>query len=318
MLTCQVYNEQRRVTWDDFVDICRTPLFFFKRNYLAYHADRLLDSSLIFYKDKSIIAIFPATKQGDTLSSHGGLTYGGLLLSDKIRASDVLQIVAELAVHARSLGFKKIVYKAIPYFFYKRAAQEDLYAIFNTLNAKIFRRDLSSVIYLDNRMKLSRGRKERISRANKQGFSVAPSSEWSAFHALLTTVLQRHGVSPVHSAQELKYLFSQFPEQIQLKTLTKANHLLAGTVLFKFHNTVHAQYIAVSEEGKKIGALDVLLETCIEESKQLGYKYFSLGSSTVEQGKKLNEGLIAQKETFGARGVALDFYMIELDRELDN
>lgn len=314
MLTCRAYDESQRSAWDNFVDACRTPLFFFKRNYLDYHADRFMDSSFIFSKEEAIVAIFPASHHGDTLSSHGGLTYGGLLLSDKARSSDVLEISALLAEQARALGFKKIIYKAIPYLFYARGAQEDLYAIFNLLNAKIFRRDLSSVIYLNNRMKLSRGRKERISRANKLGLSIEDSSDWFSFHELLTLVLQRHGVSPVHSVTELEYLSSQFPTHIQLKTIKKENQLLAGTLLFKFHNTVHAQYLATSEEGKKVGALDVLIEACIEESKQLGYQYFSLGASTLEQGKKLNEGLIAQKETFGARGMVLDFYMIELNQ----
>ncbi len=315
MLTCQLYNETQRSAWNNFIDVCRTPLFFFKRNYLDYHADRFLDSSLLFYKNESIIAIFPAVNQGDTLASHAGLTYGGLLLSDKARSIDVLQITAQLARQARIFGFKKIIYKAIPYIFHTRGAQEDLYAIFNVLNATLCRRDLSSIIYLDNRIKLSRGRKERISRANKKGLSIKASNDWLAFHALLTLVLNRHGVSPVHSVTELEYLSAQFPDQIQLKTIAKDNDLLAGTVLFKFHNTVHTQYLAASEEGKIVGALDVLLEACIEESKQQGYKYFSLGSSTEEQGKKLNEGLIAQKETFGARGLSIDFYTIDLSTD---
>lgn len=313
MLTCRVYQEDQRATWDNFIDTCRTPLFFFKRNYLDYHADRFVDSSFIFSKNHSILAILPACKEGETLNSHGGLTYGGLLLSDKARSSDVLQIVHLLVEQARQLGFKNIIYKAIPYLFYTQGTQEDLYAIFNLLNATLFRRDLSSIIHLENKINLSRGRKGKIARANKKGLRAIFSDEWAAFHALLTTVLQRHGASPVHSVRELTYLCAQFPEQIQLKVIKKDHQLLAGTVLFKFHNTVHTQYLAVSEEGKLTGALDVLIHSCIEESKQLGYQYFSLGTSTEEQGKKLNEGLIAQKETFGARGLALDFYRIELD-----
>ena len=61
-----------------------------------------------------------------------------------------------------------------------------------------------------------------------------------------------------------------------------------------------------------MGALDFLIETCIEESQQDGYQYFSFGISTEENGRVLNSGLVAQKENFGARGMVLDFYEIQL------
>ena len=37
-------------------------------------------------------------------------------------------------------------------------------------------------------------------------------------------------------------------------------------------------------------------------------RYFSFGISTEQAGQYLNEGLIAQKEGFGARTVVHDFY----------
>lgn len=312
MVICQSYTTEVKDKWDHFVDSCKTPLFFFKRNYLEYHADRFTDASLMFYQDEQLIAIFPASSQHNILSSHGGLTYGGLLLSEKIRAEHVLEVVSCLMTQARELGFAKIVYKAIPYLFYVRGAQEDLYFLINTCKAKIVRRDLSSVIYLDNRAKLSKGRKWLIARAKKIGLEVKNSVAWESFHNLLTVVLGRHGASPVHSIAELKYLSSMFPNNIHLKTIESEGVLLAAALLFKFQTTVHTQYLATSEEGKASGALDFLIETCIEESKNEQFKYFSFGISTEQQGTILNSGLIAQKENFGARGIVLDFYEIEL------
>ncbi|MGC1183506.1 hypothetical protein [Legionella sp.] len=312
MVICRPYTVDAKVSWDLFVDSCKSPLFFFKRDYLEYHADRFADASLMFYLDDVLVAIFPASTQNDVLNSHGGLTYGGLLLLNKIRAESVCDIVSCLAKKARELGFKKIVYKAIPYLFYTHGAQEDLYFIANTLDAKIVRRDLSSVIYLDNRIKLSKGKKWLIARAKKLGLEIGNSTAWASFHSLLSQVLVRHRASPVHSIKELEYLSSLFPDNIYLKTVEKNGVLLAAALLFKFQTTVHTQYLVTNEEGKASGALDFLIETCIEESKQQEFKYFSFGASTEQQGTILNTSLIAQKENFGARGIVLDFYEIEL------
>ncbi|STX27709.1 Uncharacterized protein involved in methicillin resistance [Legionella beliardensis] len=313
MVVCQSYNPSNKNEWDRFIDTCKTPLFFFKRDFLEYHADRFTDASFMFYIDDVLMAVLPATCKDKVLNSHGGLTFGGLLLSSKIRAEAVLAIVMSLAQKASELGFEKIIYKAIPYFLYTQAAQEDIYAITNNLGATLFRRDLSSIIYLDERMPLSKGRKWLIARAKKSGLTVTESTSWAEFHQLLSSVLARHHASPVHSIAELELLFSLFPNNIQLKVIEKENAILAAALLFKFKTTVHTQYMATNDEGKELGALDFLIETCITESKTEGFKYFSFGISTEEQGKILNFGLLSQKENFGARGVVLDFYEINLN-----
>ena len=175
------------------------------------------------------------------------------------------------------------------------------------------RRDLSSVIHLDNRPKLSKGRKWLIARAAKLGLEVTVSNDWHAFHGLLCEALQRHGAAPVHSAQELRLLQSRFPQNIELKTTWHEGQLVAGAVLFHFGQVTHTQYLATNEAGKDMGALDALIETCIREGEARAVKYFSFGISTGDGGKVLNSGLINQKENFGARGMVLDFYEISIN-----
>lgn len=41
-------------------------------------------------------------------------------------------------------------------------------------------------------------------------------------------------------------------------------------------------------------------------------QYFDFGISNEEEGRYLNEGLVAQKEGFGARAVVHDFYRLKL------
>ena len=69
---------------------------------------------------------------------------------------------------------------------------------------------------------------------------------------------------------------------------------------------MHTQYLAASEEGRRLNALSLLLAELI--GRYAGRHYFSFGISTEQEGQVLNGGLVAQKEYFGARGIAHDFY----------
>jgi hypothetical protein len=312
MVTCQLYQANKKKEWDEFVSVSKTPLFMFKRDFVEYHADRFVDMSLMFYENGSLVALLPASLADGVLISHGGLTYGGVVVTPKARMDTIFHVFDELVNFSRNQKFRKIIYKAVPHIFSEHSAQEDLY-IMHALGAKLFRRDLSSVIYLKNRQKLSKGRRALISRANKNGLVTSVSYDWEGFHALLCSVLEKHGAAPVHSSAELAYLASKFPENIQLKVVMSNDEIVAGTLLFKFNHVVHTQYLAVSESGKEVGALDLLLESCIAESAVNGSQYFSFGISTEKMGTVVNSGLLSQKESFGARGLAIDFYEINLN-----
>ena len=301
------YVESDRVAWDSFVAQSRTPLFFFNRSFMEYHKDRFRDNSMLLFDHDSLAGVLPATRHDNILISHGGLTYGGLVLGTRIRAATVLAALSSLTTTARAQGLSKIVYKTIPYIFYRQPAQDDLYAL-HRLGAQVVRRDISSIIHLDARLRLSKGRKWMIARARKEKLTVSRSNDWERFHVLLSATLARHEATPVHGIEELRHLSSLFPEQIQLHVIDSDSELLAATLLFIFDNVVHTQYIATNDAGKAVGALDFLVEELIERFATAGIKYFSFGISTEHQGTTLNEGLIAQKEGFGARGMAIDFY----------
>lgn len=313
MVTCCLYESTQRKTWDEFIINSRTPLFFFQRDFMEYHSDRFVDHSFMFYDEGKLVALLPATKKENELISHGGLTFGGLIFHAKIRAETVIEIAKQLLEATKEHGLSKIIYKSIPYIFHQQPAQDDIYALFNCANAKLFRRDLSSVIRLNQRLGLSKGRKWLIARAKKNNLSVSTSTDWNGFHELLRTVLEKHDAMPVHTVEELRFLHDKFQNNIELKVVIDDTAMLAAALLFKFKNVVHTQYLAVSEVGKDLGALDYLIESCIEESVNQGYEYFSFGISTEENGRYLNEGLLAQKESFGARSMSLDFYEVNLN-----
>ena len=77
------YNESFYEMWDEFVSSSRNATFLFRRAFMDYHRDRFVDASLLLFDEKNTLrALFPASlhEAEHEVRSHGGLTYGGLLL----------------------------------------------------------------------------------------------------------------------------------------------------------------------------------------------------------------------------------------------
>lgn len=313
MIDCKKYTPEFEQSWDDCVASSKVPLFFFSRKFVEYHSDRFVDSSLMFFEDGKLLAVLPASLHENELISHGGLTFGCLVYSQKIRSTTILEIFEALKIYCNEQSISQLIYKPAPNIYHVAPSQEDLFGL--TLNeASLIKRELSSVIDLSNRPKLSKGRKWLVSKAKKEGVEISSSTDWGDFYELLSAALQKHGAKPIHTPSELEYLNSVFSKNIELLMAKKDDKLLAATLLFKFKNVTHTQYMATNEMGKELGALDYLIESCIQQAQEGGYKSFSFGISTEQGGKVLNEGLVAQKEAFGARAIVLDTYSLTFDK----
>jgi hypothetical protein len=300
------YEARLQPAWDSVVREAKNATFLHYRDYMDYHADRFADASVLIYAGAKPVAAFPCNQLEDVIVSHGGLTYGGLLIGTGVYAAEVLEIFEAMAAYFRAAGKSKIVYKAVPSVFHSYPADEDLYAL-NRVGAKLFRRDLSSVVELATRPKFSDSRKSTARKAQKAGGEVIELNDFSGFHSLLTDVLRKFGANPVHSLAELCLLKSRFPENIRLFGTVIGGQLAAGALVYDCGHIVHTQYLASSDAGRQVGALDFLLLTLIEKYFS-DKRYFSFGISTEDSGRLLNVGLISQKEGFGGRGIVHDFY----------
>lgn len=296
--------------WDAIVRNSKNGNFLHLRGYMDYHAHRFNEQSVIVLRKGKPVAVFPCNQLGDMVISHGGLTYGGLIYGTDLHAAEVLEIFQILLEHFREQGVRTLRYKAIPHIFHHYPAEEDLYALFR-LNAKLVRRDVSSAIALESRIKLSDLRKRAIRKAEKNAVEFREMSAMDEFHQLLSDVLKKFGTTPVHTLSELELLHSRFPENIRLFGALQGGQLLAATLIYDFGTVAHTQYLASSDEGREVGALDFLLANLLDNTFA-NRRYFSFGISTEQDGRYLNEGLIFQKEGFGGRAVVHDFYELEL------
>jgi len=274
---------------------------------MDYHADRFVDCSLIVERGGQAIAVFPASIKDGVVTSHGGLTYAGLITAQAMRTEWALEAFELIGEHYRLRGVQRLVYKAIPHVFHNYPADEDLYAL-HRLGARLKRRDVSSVIPLREPFRFTDGRRRGVNKARRSAINLRISDDLAAFHGMLSEVLHsRHDTAPTHSLPELCLLRERFPTQIVLHEARDDDTLLAGVLVYDFDRTVHTQYLAASEQGRDSNALNVLLAELIENT-YADRQYFSLGISTEQEGQWLNSGLITQKEHFGARAVVHDFY----------
>lgn len=302
---------EARAQWDAFVDTSRNGTFLHRREFMEYHADRFVDASLLV-RDESghCVAIMPANRLQDKVVSHGGLTYGGLIYSSRLKQTACLEVLKNIVQHYCLQGVSHLTYKSIPTIFHRSAGQEDLYAIWR-LGGQLTRRDVSTAVDLRANYRFSKGRTWTVNKAMKAGIQVRRQTDPLSFHALLECVLSQHGASPVHSVGELVFLMGRFPQEIQLYEAVLNEKLMAGALVFDVGATVHTQYLANSDAGRELGALDLLLADLMK--KQFADKrFFSFGISSAANGTVLNEGLIAQKEGFGGFSVCHDFYELTI------
>lgn len=304
------YDSSYKVEWDEFVKSSKNGLFMFQRDFMEYHSDRFNDFSFMIFNDKQkIIAIFPANVSGDTVYSHQGLTFGGFVLNSDSTVKAVLDMFTLLKCSLKDYDVSKVIYKCVPYIYSSIPSEEELYALF-ICNASLIRCDVTTSINLSNPLPYGSQRKRSIKKALKSDLVVEREYEIEEYWAILNQVLNsQHNAQSVHTVEEMKYLMSKFPDNIKLYVAKQNGVVLAGTIIFESEFVAHTQYLANSELGKACGALDIVIDTLISDVYK-NKKYFDFGISNENEGRYLNQGLISQKEGFGARAVAHKQYEI--------
>lgn len=304
------YNPEHKNEWDSFVNRSKNGTFLLCRDFMDYHSDRFDDFSLLFYDKNTLVAILPANIHERTLSSHTGLTYGGFILDKNTKSTLVVSIFDELVPFLKAHRINKFSYKPTPHIYHKYPSEEDLYALF--LNkATLSARSISSTIELaTQRPAYSQLRKRQIKKAQQEGIDINETDKFDSFWNILIQNLQdKHNTNPVHSLDEISRLKDKFPLNIRLFQAEKGNNIIAGCVVFETDTLAHIQYISANGEGKEYGALDLLFDKLISETFA-HKKYFDFGISTEDGGHYLNQGLISQKEGFGARATVYDTYTL--------
>lgn len=319
MIQVRRYSSQDAREWDAFVRNSRNGTFLFLRQFMDYHSDRFEDYSLICADEHHTLAILPANRVGDVLYSHQGLTYGGMVLAPKTTAGEVMALLDNIQVFLRREGFRQWYYKQVPYIYHRQPSEDDEYALWR-IGATLEVCNLATAIDLRSSLQipLEERRGRGLRRAAKLGYAVRPlsdSAELTAYWPIIEDNLRTcHDTRPVHSCQEMQLLMNRFPEQIRCWVADDKEGVPAGIfVVFEDGPVAHSQYPHGTAEGKTNGVMDLLILHVLAHYRSAeNIRYFDFGISNENGGRFLNEGLQAQKEGFGARGVTYRQWRIDL------
>jgi hypothetical protein len=310
-LRITIYREEQKKIWDKFISKSKNGTFLFCRDYMDYHSDRFTDHSLMFYKNNDLVAVMPANIQGITLSSHCGLTFGGIISDERMKTVLMLEIFESLKEFLSGVGIKKIIYKTIPYIYHRIPAEEDLYALF--LNkAELLGRDVSSTILTAKKINFTRNRRRCIKKSREIGVEVKRSNDYTAFMAIEEANLEsKYLVKPTHNPEEMHLLSKKFPDNIKLFGAFFEGKMVSGTIIYECSDVAHFQYAASTDEGNSLHGEDLVLDFLINDYYS-EKKYIDFGRSTENYGEYLNKGLISYKEAFGARSTSYDIYKMDI------
>ena len=314
-MRAEVYTSERGPEWDEFVRASKNGTFLFLRGYMDYHRHRFTDESLMIRDDDGrLLALLPASRHGATVASHRGLTYGGFVTDATMKTPRMLELFECVLAFLKGRGVAALEYKTIPHIYHRLPAEEDRYALF-LANASVTRRALLTVVRADERPVPQERRLRGARRARQHGLSVGPSSDLAAYWQVVTDRLRAsHDTTPVHTLREIQALYERFPEHMKLFACrTPEGEMVAGVLVYESARVAHCQYVAASDRGLEMQALDLLF-TELLGGEYATKPYFDFGTSDEEDGRALKQGLVEQKEGFGARAVVHDHYRIDLER----
>jgi hypothetical protein len=283
---------------------------------MDYHSDRFNDFSLMIFEDANLVSILPANSVDDTVFSHQGLTYGGFVFSSTIKLVKSLEILRSVMKFLNDNQIETLQLKLIPTFYTSSFSEEIEYGLF-LMEAKLLRRDCLSVLDLTKSFSFSKDRKKCIHRGEKNNLIVKEEVYFELFwnEILIPNLKKKHSAKPVHSLEEIIKLQQKFPKNIRHFNVYHDDKIVAGTTVFTTDKVAHPQYISGNEDKNELGSLDFLYHHLITEVFA-AKKFFDFGPSHENNGKKINEGILFWKESFGAKTTVQDFYEVKTANHL--
>ncbi len=321
-LVVEKFEKSIEQEWDDFVWQANNGTIFHTRKFLNYHPPkRFEDHSLIFRKNKRVIALFPATIRFQNhrriLTSHRGSSYGGIITKYNLSIKDAFRIVEQLLQFGYDNNFKGIELTPPPQIYFLRPSNYiDFALVKNQFGYR--KREISSVIPLtfpesEILSTFSSQSRRAVRRAVKLGVEVRESEDYEFFYEILQRNLKmRHNVQPTHTLQELHLLKKIFPERIRLFGAYAGQEMVAGVVILDCNErVVLAFYISHNEEKQQFRGVNLLFYEIIKWAIRNKYGHLDFGIFTVNM--EPNWGLGRFKESFGAQGVFRDTFLKYLD-----
>jgi len=311
--TIRKYTQEDYSAWNDFVAQAKNATFLFHRDFMEYHKDRFEDFSLLVFEEEKLRAILPANKKGNSLYSHQGLTYGGLVFLSKLKAEKVESILDEILLFLKENKFEAFYYKPIPDFYFSEGNKAMDFFLMKR-GAVLEHKEMNLAVNLTIPLKISKSKMKHFRRIENLDLDIFEEENFDPFweKVLEPRLLEKFDIKPVHSKEEIALLKSKFPKHIKQYSAYRNDEIIAGITIFETKNVVKSQYGATSKAGEEFRALDFLFINLIHKYKRKGKYFFDMGTVNETNESGYNKGLLNQKEELGCSVYNQDFYKIEI------
>lgn len=312
--TVKKYDQNDYKIWNDFIAQAKNATFLFHRDFMEYHKDRFEDFSLLVYQDEKLISILPANKVGNSLYSHQGLTYGGLVSTAKVKGEKVEAVLDAVLYFLKENSFETFYYKPIANFYFPDGNNEIDFFLFKR-GAVLDRKEMNLAVNLELPLQISKSKLKHFRRIEDLDLDIMEEEDFNPFweKILEPRLLEKFNVKPVHTKEEILFLKQNFHENIRQYSVYQNDEIIAGITIFETENVVKSQYGATSKKGEEFRALDFLFINLIEKYKRKGKRFFDMGIVNEENESGYHSGLLKQKEELGCTIYNQDFYKISLD-----
>lgn len=269
---------------------------------MEYHKARFDDASVLIFNGDILTAVCPLNKIGNVVYSHQGLTYGGLVFPNNISLDEQFNVFKVLLQYLEDENVNQLVLKVLPELYQVLPCSALTYIMYK-LKAEVSKCELTAALCPSNpQLKITNNRKRGLKRGMKHSLKVKEEDDFENFWntILVPNLKARFETTPVHSLDEIQKLKHHFPDKIRQFNAYFNNEIVGGVTIFETQNVAHAQYISATTNRQELGTLDVLFDHLINKVFH-DKAYFDFGTSSENQGKSINQGLLNWKLSFGTQ-----------------
>jgi len=320
-ITVELLTQDKKQTWDDFVDDSNNGTIFHKQKFLSYHEEKFKNNEhhLLFYEGKKLIAVLPLaifeSKEGKVAKSPYGGSFGGFVYK-KASYSNVSKIIKTFKEYAIKNNFDKIVMTLPPFIYHKRFETYQDFCLLKE-NFKLTRRDLTSIISLQNLSSNDLFKMydysciKPIRKALRLGVIIVKEENiLKPFHDILCEYLTKHNTKPTHSYKELCLLNKLLPDTTIVFSAYLKDEIIGGALGFVANKSVIIGFYAcIKKKYSKSGIINLLYHNFFSLALEKGFQFFDIGTSTSHG---INEGLLGFKESFGSTSIFRDTFTLEV------
>jgi hypothetical protein len=314
ILSIEGFDEE----WDEFVRAGPGGTMFHMLKFLSYHPASRFDFVNLAIRDGGrLVCVIPGAAferdSGRVFTSPAGASFGGFVFADDCDLEMMRDAVVVFGDKMRDMGFDRVEV-ALPPICYSRNEHQGLHFVLTSLGYTLTLREATAVVPLGtfDENTLHPGLARNLRKAEREGLSVRTGGDPAEFYGVLTANLSAKSVQPTHTLDEIRTLFTLFPDRLILLEALLEHRVVGGCLLMLCNDRVGLSFYICDDPGQRRRRVtEAVLHKALTKLKKMGYSYLDLG--TVSRGGRPDWGLIRFKSKFATRTYVREQYSLAFE-----